>query len=389
MSAQAFLPILDSSACLSKRQLREYAGGSMSREEAFAVESHLNGCPLCSAAADGLLAHFAEAGAVDVMAGVDAGFLKDHFSKHSPQIHLNTMAPPRAQPAQTAALPRRPRTVSLLPNWRAAALAAGVVALIAGLWWMQQSGGTAEDARPAIASADAPASSNASAPMDAAAPYTDAPGVPSAAPMSAPARSAASEEAAPTSQPNVTAPEIARAEVASPAPPNVADNSAMQQAAGQTGPKLPAPLEQRMRRYGDAVTGTGTAANAEQKTAAAAAPARKPIEAATAAASPTEDNEDTRARESAAQRSAPAAGSLDGAALYSAGNYSAALKAYKLEMQTASGVRREEAVLGAARTHLRLGQKSAAIPLLRELAAGTGPRARAARRELRALESAE
>lgn len=46
--------IFDRSACISKRQMREYISGMMNREEIRAVEHHLSYCEFCSEAIEGL-----------------------------------------------------------------------------------------------------------------------------------------------------------------------------------------------------------------------------------------------------------------------------------------------------------------------------------------------
>ena len=88
--------IFDSSACLSKRQLKDYVTGIMSREESYALEHHVNTCFFCSEALDGMLEHSDALVTVDQL---NTGFLKDHFSLTNPQIHLNSLAPAAAVPA--------------------------------------------------------------------------------------------------------------------------------------------------------------------------------------------------------------------------------------------------------------------------------------------------
>jgi hypothetical protein len=75
----------------------------------------------------------------------------------------------------------------------------------------------------------------------------------------------------------------------------------------------------------------------------------------------------------------------DGKALYQKGSYTAALKVFRKQMNASSGAQQQEATLYAARCYRALGKDAAAEKLLRALAESTGSRARAARRELRAM----
>jgi hypothetical protein len=89
---QKLLHILDSSVCITTRQLKEYVAGTMSGEECHAVEHHLNSCPFCSDALDGAFSHSA-AETLAVAADFNGDFLKAHFSLNDPQLHLNSMLP--------------------------------------------------------------------------------------------------------------------------------------------------------------------------------------------------------------------------------------------------------------------------------------------------------
>jgi hypothetical protein len=83
--------IFDDSTCLTRRQLRDYANGTMSAEECHAAEHHINSCPFCSEAIEGMAIHEAEAiGAVNEL---NTRFLKEHFDSHMLQVHLNSLAP--------------------------------------------------------------------------------------------------------------------------------------------------------------------------------------------------------------------------------------------------------------------------------------------------------
>lgn len=126
--------IFDESACLSKRQIRDYISGTMGREETHAVEVHLNSCPFCSEAVEGLTEHAEEA----VMALNDFGtpqFLQDHLSKALPQVHLNSIAHAAAPIPVTPH--GRNKNRSLQPVWRNASIAAALIVSIGLIWYWE------------------------------------------------------------------------------------------------------------------------------------------------------------------------------------------------------------------------------------------------------------
>jgi anti-sigma factor RsiW len=83
--------IFDESTCLTRRQLKDYVSGVMSTEECHAAEHHLNDCPFCSEAVDGIAANGVEA--IAAIGELNTTFLKEHFDKQLPQVHLNSLAP--------------------------------------------------------------------------------------------------------------------------------------------------------------------------------------------------------------------------------------------------------------------------------------------------------
>lgn len=131
MSNAQLIHIFDNSTCLTKKQMRDYVGGKMTNEEAHAVEVHLNSCPLCSDAVEGLFEQ--QEGGLTTMHELNTDFLKDHFGLSNPQVHLNSMAatqsvrkhvPREKKPAKTAVL-----------SWRSTSLAAGLLLVIGLLWF--------------------------------------------------------------------------------------------------------------------------------------------------------------------------------------------------------------------------------------------------------------
>lgn len=82
--------IFDNSACLTKRQLKDYVTGVMSEEECYAVERHANDCSFCSEAIEGLSMHSADA--ISRLELLTPEFIQDHFQKNLPPVHLNAIA---------------------------------------------------------------------------------------------------------------------------------------------------------------------------------------------------------------------------------------------------------------------------------------------------------
>lgn len=121
--------IFDESACLSRRQLKDYVSGQMANEECHAVEHHLNGCPLCSSAIDGMLLDPAKA--LETVTEMNTDFLKEHFMLKNPQANTNTAAP--AAPIMETPKPG----AKMKPFWRTAAAAAAIFAVICLFWYIR------------------------------------------------------------------------------------------------------------------------------------------------------------------------------------------------------------------------------------------------------------
>ena len=127
---ERLIHILDQSACLSRRQMVDYAAGTMIREEAYALEQHLNTCPLCSAAIDGMLMH--PEAALEAVGTLNGDFLKTHFAAITPQIHLNSMTASVSATATNSNAQKGSRTFTPA---RLAASVAVLVALSLGATW--------------------------------------------------------------------------------------------------------------------------------------------------------------------------------------------------------------------------------------------------------------
>lgn len=118
--------ILDQSVCLSRKQMKEYLSGTMLSEEMHAAEVHLNSCALCSLAMEGFEEHSEEA--LQAIASLNSGFLKEHFDNITPKIHLNSVAHVIMPTAESR------KRITLAPLWRVGSVAAAAL-LIFGIIW--------------------------------------------------------------------------------------------------------------------------------------------------------------------------------------------------------------------------------------------------------------
>ena len=72
--------IFDNSACLTRKQLRDYISCKMIDEEAHATEVHLISCKLCSEAVEGYTKNNS---VLEAMMELDSDFLEPHFPLHA------------------------------------------------------------------------------------------------------------------------------------------------------------------------------------------------------------------------------------------------------------------------------------------------------------------
>jgi len=120
--------IFDDSTCLTKRQLKDYVTGIMGDEECHAAEVHLNSCPFCSDAVDGMMMHKDEA--AQLLADLNPDFLKEHFAQNMPQVHLNSIAVPVDQH-----MTGKKKKNNTRPLWRTASVAAAVLFCMGLVWY--------------------------------------------------------------------------------------------------------------------------------------------------------------------------------------------------------------------------------------------------------------
>jgi hypothetical protein len=126
--------IFDRSACLNKRQIEAYLSGNMITEEVYAIEHHINGCPLCSMALDGIQQR---TDALEVIGQLNSDFLKDHFA---------VMPEPASSGAAAYVKNLKPKAVAAAAAssgsgaGTAIKLAVGIAACIGILWFIQNAG---------------------------------------------------------------------------------------------------------------------------------------------------------------------------------------------------------------------------------------------------------
>lgn len=84
--------IFDKSACLTKRQLRDYVNGVMSHEECYTIERHANDCTLCSDAIEGLSLHKSKG--IEQLNMLSSDFINEHFQNNLPPAQLNSFVIP-------------------------------------------------------------------------------------------------------------------------------------------------------------------------------------------------------------------------------------------------------------------------------------------------------
>lgn len=364
MSLQ-LLHILDQSSCLTKRQMTDYARGIMTDEEAHALETHLNACPLCSAAIDGMLMHGAPA--LEAVGELSAGFIKEHFDRITPQIHLNSMAAvPMAEPSVAS---QKAKKITF-PGWQRNLGIAASILLAFGLLWYWQYGRD-----------DALSSAPIAANMDAATPAS--PAGSAAAPAGEDNSYAGEATGSSLSRPALEADKYKDAGPAESVTPGSTALSS-QPGAGN----MPSADRAEIR----------DAEPASARSMAAPPPAPKPAPAVAAAPQP-DARPAGRAGKNAAPTTSAAAKATDvdaeetitdhleeGNARYEDKDYRAAVGEYKKDMASTDAARRQKATVMAARSYANMGQKAKAIQLLQGIVAEGGPEKRTARRLLRQLQ---
>jgi len=349
--------IFDASACLTRRQIREYIGGNLSVEERHAADHHLNSCMFCSDAMD---AYQAGAKSLAGMEALNNGFLKEYFARHSPQVHLNSMALSAVVPVRKSRSNRK--SVLLRPS----GIVAAVLLLAGAVWYMEFDGDQFKGG-----GRDAAAVTSASAAVQAERPpvvklqqetiIADKP-APSTMPVTEPLKPAATVVAA------VPEPPAKKTEDRSEKPltqkTKAAENTAAKSVASSRSPGVSHHADQKPA---NPESGAGLL-NLSTEERIAPADEKNPQ---------TDQDATMPAKEEAKD---------DAGSLFQAGKYNAALGSYKKLMNSGDKRTRQDATLMAARCYMNLGQKDNALQLLESLAAtGSGPQKRTAKRMLRLM----
>lgn len=361
MSNEQLKHIFDNSTCLTKKQMRSYVTGSMTNEEAHAVEVHLNSCPMCSDAIDGLFAQ-EEVGLVG-LSEVNSDFLKDHFGKVNPHIHLNSIT---ATHSRHIHLNRKKEKVHHL--WRTASIAAGLLLLVGMLWYYRLTN---------TELADNPIAQQITLPKQQEEVTTIKPSQQQPIAMSMPAR----EESAKTHEQK---PEKPVAQMLSDAATHA---------------------EQKPEEPKTLAAANVPAAATEERKAIMDSQAEKPAartENNIASTSTVAYQQKTFGNSYNAEAAPMVAGNADAAAgkrmaavdkleqankLFDAKRYGDALNLYTQEMHNAENKnRRQEAAVGAARSYIALGKKEKATEILQSIVDEGGPQKREAKRLLKELE---
>lgn len=375
--------IFDNSACLTKRQLKGYVDGSMTNEESHAVEVHLNSCPFCNAAVEGLFAQKeGDLLAVDALNELNTDFLKDHFSLTNPQIHLNSIAP-AAQQVHTIGRERKKKGKAQ-PLVRITSIAAALALVFGVLWFFDYSSNKLSQNKLAQQNA-----ATGAADAEQAIPGTNNNAPATTAPVN-------NQEAA-----TIASAEIPTAPAAQPASTEVTNTTL----AGE-----PVPEPQRPQAL--LLTGNDDKKEVTEEKSVAAKDAQPAASNAVADAAPAERRAATEdAKMSVAAAKAPAAvltadrieskslkrqEAADDAdpleeahELYAQKKYSKALSSFKKQMKNGSTAQKQEATIMAARCYINLGDNGKAEELLKGIVEEGGPQKKAAKKLLKQLNPEE
>ena len=380
--------IFDSSACLSKRQLKDYVTGTMSREESYALEHHVNTCFFCSEALDGMLEHTEALVTVDELS---TGFLKDHFSLTNPQIHLNSLAPAAAAPAVQKRTRNKSKTQPLLlkPTSIAAAIILGF-----GVMWYLEFG--IEQIRPSQIASRTVASPGDQVGKASEEKVVEPPRIAGQTAttagvglMSAPDGSSQMNDQPQKVQSLIvtdsktsaekSATEIAQRDMNAQSVAATADKAAIKQdPPGSI--TLPTANVEKLptRNMSDSKTMTGAATVKGSESNVLTTGRKKAADEETVVKSEAGDfsSDEGNGRKLSAAN-----------ALYEAGNYGAAASSYREQMNVEDKRTSQQATLMAARSYLKLGHKVKAKQLLQTLVnEGSGSQKRQAKRLLKDLE---
>ncbi len=376
--------------------MRDYVNGGMTNEESHAVEVHLNACPFCNEAIEGLF-ELKEGNTADAVVMLDGDFLKDHLSLHNPQIHLNSLT--AAQPIQQQPYRRRRKTKSnTQPFWRNVSIAALLLLTFGSLWYYRAGNEVLQNNNPVIAEREETTLPQPTQPVPQTVqniqPVLDTP-----APVVA---EAASKNIALTqpSQPAVVASNTPA--IAPPVAKALAADNAGAEQKKETSKELEdvvvtaykVPLIDR----NEAASTTITSEQIEKM------PSRTTEGVAKTAPGVYSSGKDDRLSIGGGRadgnlyvidgiqvrsKTAKTDNLEKGDNLYEQKKYGAALKAYEKEMDSDDKSRRQKAAIMSARCYIDMGNKQKAIQLLQSVVDEGGPQKKAARKLLKDLRETE
>ncbi len=396
---EQLLHILDDTACLTRKQMKDYLAGTMLPEEIHAAESHIASCPLCSMALEGFEAHSEEA--LAAIASLNSGFLKEHFDAITPQIHLNSLSP-----STTVSGSRPKKRARIVSFTRLLGVAAMALLAIGAFWYYQynqeqkSSGLIAQrETAPAPISAAAPPATVRIADSILLQPTTASRTNGAALDEPTPIikeklNPEAPDEAAKKKE--VIAGKMQAAETEKAAPPEAASAPSVKPGS--------APVVVSAQRYAKPLVDFKSPSSPGSKTTSKSEAQRSSaLNEADMAGVTTQSNQSRNGNglSLGGARSGNTTYIVDGAVVkdkeeqddlrrgdenFGAGKYSAALKNYKSGMGSADRSRKSMASVMAARCYINLGEKAKATELLeRVVNEGSGPQRRQARRLLRGL----
>lgn len=365
--------IFDKSACLSKRQMKEYLAGTMTREECHALEHHITNCELCSEALEGMLAHKEEA--IEAMDELNNTFIKEHFLAITPQQHNHHTNTNEQNPSGRK---------NYIAFYRTAGIAAALLIGFGAMWYFDLLTATHKD--NSLARVETTQETDAGAirdtNKDTKQEHTEGVIDNSLAVIPPPQRKADGVAVSPVTEQTVDQPPVAlegkgeddtqKETVVNYKTPLVRkeEPGSATSAGADKIEKLPA------RSTSDVATlSNGTYQQKEgDKRPVSTARTNSTIYAAEGVQAESARNKEKAANEEADQ-------------LYGSAKYSKALNGYKKQMDSKDKDIRQHATLMAARCYLGLEQKESAKKLLQQLVdEGSGPEKRQARRLLRSLE---
>lgn len=388
MSKEQLLHIFDESACLTRRQMKDYVTGGMTNEESHAVEVHLNACPFCNDAIEGLFAQ-QEGNTVEMITTLDSNFLNDHLGKNNPRIHLNSVTATHAHQHTH----KRKQGGNVTAFWRNTSIAAILLLAVGLLWFLKFGRDNNTNNRQLAQQAETqtlPPTSNTQQPVT----ITE-----DAATTPAPIKTtiaAVPPSENPIDEIKVTpqAPGLAAVDAATQKQDN---NTAERQKKALTDEvvvtQYKAPLVDKYEPSAKAMKTEQVEKMPTRTTNSIAATAPGAYTGDSKREVPGSQNEDVSYTiEGVSTRSANAVAKdnlVKAEGLFNKGEYESALRVYSREFDSEDKGYRQKAMVMAAQCHNKLGNKSKAKTLLQSVIDEGGPEKKAARKLLKELESSK